>query len=204
MARIGDYGVVHAGLGFLNKKTINQIVERVRPRDITLENICEELKIAIEEELYSDDSIQDLEPGFLIVSLGIVGYNDDLPFVHRIIYLRSEDENELLEVIESEDTFNEDNPPYGIDYFGDYEFVQLVIRAAKERGLLKPFDILSVNDTLELARTLMRFLIDFQRFMVSFTVSYPIESAVITRERGFEWVDQIELKEFHYDDSHPD
>jgi hypothetical protein len=38
--------------------------------------------------------------------------------------------------------------------------------------------------------------------MVSFTVSYPIESAVITRERGFDWVDQIELKEFHYDNDH--
>ena len=45
----------------------------------------------------------------------------------------------------------------------------------------------------------MQFLIEFQKFMVTFTVAYPLESAVITMENGFEWVDRMEFKKFHYD-----
>ncbi|MHA2097896.1 MAG: hypothetical protein ACW99A_04355, partial [Candidatus Kariarchaeaceae archaeon] len=129
--------------------------------------------------------------------IGIIGYEKNIPFVHRLIFLRSENDDELIELIESDDTFSA--PHFGIDYFGDFEFVQLVIREAKKENLLKPFDILTLHDALELARELMRFLIEFQKFMVTFTVAYPIESAVITMERGFEWVDRMEFKKFHYD-----
>jgi len=197
IARIGDFAVIHAGLGFINGKTITQIVQRVRPKELNVKGLCDHLRQAFEKELYEDEDIENLEPGFMIVNLGIVGYQDDKPFVHRLIYLRSEDENELLETMESQDTFT--GTPYGIDYFGDFEFIQLVIRAAKERGLLKPFDILTLKETLELGRTLMRFLIEFQQFMVKFNVGYPVESVVITAERGFEWIDKIELEEFRYD-----
>lgn len=197
IARIGDFAVIHAGLGFINNKTITQIVHQVKPDELTVENLCDHLRKAFEQELYEDDSIEDLEPGFMIVNLGIVGFRDEKPFVHRLIYLKSEEDDQLLDTMESEDTFT--GSSYGIDYFGDFEFVQLVIRAAKERGLLKPFDILTLKETLELGRTLMRFLIEFQQFMVKFTVAYPLESAVITDERGFEWIDKIELEEFHYD-----
>ncbi|MHA2502421.1 MAG: hypothetical protein ACXAE3_06120 [Candidatus Kariarchaeaceae archaeon] len=200
IARIGDFAVVHAGLGFINKKTITQIVHHVKPEELTLEGLCAELKYAFEVEIMEDENIEDLDPGFMLVNLGVVGYQDDKPFVHRIIYLRSENKTELIEVIESQDTFT--GPAYGIDYFGDFEFVQMMIRAAKDRGLLKPFDILTLHETLELGRTLMRFLIDFQQFMVKFTVGYPMESAVITSERGFEWIDKITLRPVHSAEDH--
>jgi hypothetical protein len=102
--------------------------------------------------------------------------------------------------LESDDAFQD--PYYGIDYFGDYEFVQLVIRAAKKENLLKPFDILTLHEAMELARTLMRFLIEFQQFMVSFSVAFPVESAVITLEKGFQWVDRMEFQKFHYSSHH--
>ena len=75
--------------------------------------------------------------------------------------------------MESDDAFVE--PYYGIDYFGDYEFVRLVIKAAKKENLMKPFEILTINEAMDLVRSLLRFSIDFQRFMVEQTVSFPIE-----------------------------
>ena len=197
IARVGNFGVVHTGLAFVSEKTVTQIIELIEFEEITVESVCSKLKETFDKELLDDSIVKLQEPGDLILNLGVVGYKDGIPFVHRIIYLRPEEGEDLYEVIESEDTFTQ--RPYGIDYFGDFEFIQLVIRAAKERDILKPFDILTLHETLEMGRTLMRFLIEFERYMVKFTVGYPIESAVITQRRGFEWIDQIKPKEFHYD-----
>lgn len=198
LSRIGKFAVVHAGLSFLNGKTINQIVDRI-PHDTSTEShsCIEEVKTRFFEELEKDPIVERFEKGTILLSLGVIGYKDKKPFVFRLIFLRSEKDDEILELIESEDAFV--SPYYGIDYFGDYEFLQLVIRAAKKENLLKPFDILTINESLDLARTLIRFLIEFQRYMVEFTVAYPIESAVITLEDGFEWVDKMQFKKFHYD-----
>ncbi|MCE7734703.1 MAG: hypothetical protein GPJ54_07500 [Candidatus Heimdallarchaeota archaeon] len=201
LSKIENFAVVHAGLSFLNGKTINQIVDRIpddNPNTIEGFEYClEMIKNKFIKEIETEPLVKGWEKGRLILSLGIIGYNNSLPFVYRLIFLRSEEDGELYDLIESEDAFVA--PYYGIDYFGDYEFVQLVIRAAKKENLLKPFDILTIYDALELARELMRFLIEFQKFMVTFTVAYPVESVVITEENGFEWVDRLEYKKFHYD-----
>ncbi|MFV2014131.1 MAG: hypothetical protein ACC656_01770 [Candidatus Heimdallarchaeota archaeon] len=201
LSKIENFAIIHAGLSFLNGKTINQIVDRIpydNPDSQEGFDYClKQIKNKFLEEVNTEPMIKGWETGKLILSLGIIGYNDSLPFVYRLIFLRSDNDDNLIELIESEDAF--DAPYYGIDYFGDFEFVQLVIRAAKKENLLKPFDILTMHGALELARTLMQFLIEFQKFMVTFTVAYPIESAIITLENGFEWVDRMEFKKFHYD-----
>ncbi|OLS26067.1 MAG: hypothetical protein HeimC2_16890 [Candidatus Heimdallarchaeota archaeon LC_2] len=201
ISKIENFAVIHAGLSFLNGKTINQIVDRI-PDDNPDSNegfdyCVEKIRTKFMKEIKTEPLVKNWEKGRLILSIGIIGFEKNIPFVHRLIFFRNEKEGELIELVESDDTF--DPPHFGIDYFGDFEFVQLVIRAAKKENLLKPFDILTIHDALELARNLMQFLIEFQKFMVTFTVAYPIESVVITLEDGFEWVDRMEFKKFHYD-----
>ncbi|MHA2250485.1 MAG: hypothetical protein ACXAD7_08985 [Candidatus Kariarchaeaceae archaeon] len=198
LGKLGDFAIVHAGLSFLNGKTINQIVDRIPARGTDPISHIETIKNTFVEEIKQDKLVPKLEKDSLLLSIGIVGYKDRKPFVHRIVFFRTKDEgDDVFEIMETEDSFVA--PYFGIDYFGDYDFVQLVIRAAKKENLLKPFDILTINEAMDLARTLIRFLIEFQRFMVQFTVAYPIESAVITLEEGFKWVDKMELKQFHHD-----
>ena len=201
LSRIGNFAVVHAGLSFLNGRTINQIVDRIPHHDISVSHSCiEEVKKVFLEELEKDPIVEQFDKGALLLSIGVIGYKDDNPFVYRIIFFRSEKDGEKLELVESDDAFVK--PFYGVDYFGDYTFLQMVIRAAKKENLLKPFDILTLNESLDLARTLIRFLIEFQKYMVEFTVAYPVESAVITQEDGFEWVDKMKFSKFNYGAEH--
>ncbi len=199
LSKVGNYAIVHAGLSFLNGKTVNQIVDRLTSYDKSIKNTIETLKDKFVEEMGKDPIVPKMPNDSLLLSVGIIGYHEKKPFVYRIVFFRSKkDEDQLFDVIETKDSF--DPPFYGIDYFGDYDFIQLVIRAAKKENLLKPFDILTLNEALKLARTLIRFLIEFQKYMVQFTVAYPIESCIITLEEGFQWVDKMELKKFHYTD----
>jgi hypothetical protein len=200
MARLGNFAVVHAGLSFMNGKTITQIINRIPAPETNIDKFISNIKDTFIGELKKDKLVPKLEDDFLLLSIGIVGYRDRKPFVYRIIFFKNEKLENGLEILESDDAFQD--PYYGIDYFGDYEFVQLVIRAAKKENLLKPFDILTLHEAMELARTLMRFLIEFQQFMVSFSVAFPVESAVITLEKGFQWVDRMEFQKFHYSSHH--
>lgn len=59
--------------------------------------------------------------------------------------------------------------------------------------ILPPFQILTLQEAVDLARVLLRFLIDFQKFMVMSTVDYPIESAVITKRAGVQPVDVMRI-----------
>ena len=198
ISKMHNFAIIHAGLSFVNGKTITQITDAVHNHEDGIENCSKFVKESILKELKADPVIPKLTPESLIVSIGIVGYHDQKPFVYRIIFFRGKEGEELLDTMESEDAFV--TPFYGIDYFGDYDFVQMVIRAAKKENLLKPFDILTINEALDFARSLMRFLIEFQKYMVQFTVAYPIESAIITTDDGFTWVDRMEFNKFHYDD----
>ena len=63
---------------------------------------------------------------------------------------------------------------------------------------MKPFYVLTLNEALDLARILIKFLIEFQKYLVQFTVAFPIESAVINLENGFQWVDKMEFKKLDY------
>lgn len=198
IGRLGNNAIVHAGLSFINGKSINHIVEEIQHGKPfpDVPKLFPFIRDRFLEELEQDELIPELDPDFLLLSLGLTGYYEGNPFLHTITYYRGHDD--LIDVVESEDTFDE--PLYSVDYFGDFQFVQLVIRAAKAEGLMKPFDILTVHEALDLNRTLIRFLIEFQHYMVEKTVAFPIESAVITDEHGFEWVDRMRFDKFHYDD----
>ena len=130
LSRFENFAVVHAGLSFLNGKTINQIVDRIPDEDpevyVNFEFCSNKIREVFTAEMNKDPIVDTWERGRLLLSIGLIGYENKIPFVWRLIFLRSDEGvEEKLEIIESEDTF--DSPHYGIDYFGDYEFVQLVI-----------------------------------------------------------------------------
>jgi hypothetical protein len=126
--------------------------------------------------------------------LGVVGYTDERPETQSIefrIGINPESNREVRHLIR--DLSSGAPTPYGISYFGDYRFVQLVIQAAIDANLLKPFDLLTLREALDLARILLKFLIDFQKFLIISTVDYPIESVVITRHQGVQSIDKMRI-----------
>ena len=198
LSRIGDFAIVHAGLSYLNKKTINQIVDRIPiPNDITVDDCIKTIKDTLVAEIKADNVVKQLENNRLILSIGIIGYKNDDPFVYRMMFFRNTAKGKLFDIEDNSDEAFTD-PRYGIDYFGDYDFVRLVIKAALEEKLMKPFYVLTLNEALDLARILIKFLIEFQKYLVQFTVAFPIESAVINLENGFQWVDKMEFKKLDY------
>ncbi|MCY3413705.1 MAG: hypothetical protein INQ03_18825 [Candidatus Heimdallarchaeota archaeon] len=198
ITRVGDYAVVHAGLTLINGRTIDQVVRHLNfdPHG-SADDFIEAIRLEFIEELAKDPIVKQFKMNEMLISLGIVGYKDNKPFVYRFIFMPGEEDP--IDYMVNDDAF--DPPYYGLDYFGDYHFIRMVIKAAKAENLLKPFEILTIYEALDFIRSLMRFSIDFQRFMVEATVQFPLESAIITRKNGFEWVDKMEIKPFRYEDN---
>lgn len=195
IARVGNLAVVHAGVTLINNRTINQIVHQLPRKSDSLMEYIDRMRIEFQTELEKDPIIKQFDPEEVLLSLGVVGYYNDKPFVYRIVFMRGIEDP--IDYLLSEDAFI--SPYYGLDYFGDYHFIRIVIKAAKEENLMKPFEILTIHEAMDLIRALMRFSIDFQRFMVEATVMFPLESAIITRD-GFQWIDKMGIKKFHYQD----
>ena len=192
------FAIVQTGIAFINNKTIAEILEGAELPEDSITVFIEKIVEVIGSELYLDSSLllglpvgDNINP-FLV--LGVVGYTDERPETQSIefrIGINPENNREVRHLIR--DPSSGAPTPYGISYFGDYRFVQLVIQAAIDANLLKPFDLLTLREALDLARILLKFLIDFQKFLIISTVDYPIESVVITRHQGVQSIDKMRI-----------
>ena len=178
------------GTAFINGKTISQIIETATSNASSWTKLVDALKITFKAELESDTDFLSIPKGKVALTLGIAGYKGKSSGVHTLVFSRQDDGAGIESTYHSE----KQGAKYGINYYGDFDFVNIVVEAAQKKGLLKPIKILTIREALDLARTLLRFLIDFQKFMVLSTVDYPIESAIITRTDGFQWVDQMHFE----------
>ena len=193
------FAIVQTGIAFINNKTIADILEEAElPEDsiaVFIEKIVEimESEFSLDSNLLLELPVGDNIPSFL--TLGVIGYIEERPVTQSIefrIGINPENNREVRHLIK--EPFGAPNP-YGIDFFGDFHFIQLVIQAANDANLLKPFNILTLREALDLARILLKFLIDFQKFLIISTVDYPIESVVITRHKGVQSIDAMSIFE---------
>lgn len=189
-----EWAIVQTGIAFINGKTVTALLESLPLDTESLEIVIETTTTTIKEELLKDSELMTYLPKGLgnapFLTLGIVGYSKGRPVTHSL-YFRLEEDGSTINV-QSKDYVEEH--PYGITYYGDYRFVQLVIKAAIDANLLKPFEVLTLREALDLARVLLKFLIDFQKFMMMSTVDYPIESAVITPRGEVQPVDIMKIE----------
>ncbi|MGD2072353.1 MAG: hypothetical protein PVG65_02565, partial [Candidatus Thorarchaeota archaeon] len=192
LVSVGNWGIVHTGSVSINGKTIVQIIQEICDDIDSVMNLQEIetlLKEGFQKELQSHASNDILPIDEINLTLGLVGYESNNPMTKSFYFIKTKEG-----LIETKEKILSTGPGgYGISYYGDHEFIRLVIRTAIKNGLLKPFQILTLQEALDLSRILLRFLIDFQKFMIRSTVDYPIESAVITKDGGFRWVDQMEV-----------
>jgi hypothetical protein len=189
LVQIGNWAVVQTGTAFIGGKTVTQVIGEAKIEVDSYDELKESLSGALVQAFNQDPNVPNLPPNSNLLTLGLAGYDKDRLVTIALTYRKGD--KEQIEVVEDDNTRQK---PYGISYFGDHEFISMIIEAAGKRKLLKGTAILTIREALDLARTLLTFLIDFQKFMVISTVDYPIESAVITHDDGFTWVDEMEIE----------
>ena len=190
LVQIDRWAVVHTGIAFIGNRTVSQLLEESNLQAESFDELHQIVTETVLREFEEDvQTVSKLPVGQLLLTLGLAGYEGNTIRVQSISFRKGE--SSLIDVKTQSDTTKS---PYGISYWGDYAFIELVVATAIKRGLLKATRILTLQEGLDFARVLLKFLIDFQKFMVQSSVDYPIESAVITRKDGFKWVDKMKIK----------
>ncbi len=142
------WAIVQTGIAFINGRTVTDLLESLPIESASLKKLTESITTSIKEELLKDPTLMTNLPKGLehnpFLTLGIVGYTRGKPVTHSL-YFRIEEEDSVIN-IQEKDFAAQDNP-YGITYYGDYRFVQLVIKAAIDARLLKPFELLTLRAT---------------------------------------------------------
>lgn len=188
LVNIGKWGVIYTGSAFINNRAVHSILKRKTESSEKFEDFKHNLVTTLSNEIRADPGFQEIDDRKLILTIGIAGYIESNLLTHKANLIKKDEKLKI-----QEETYANASNAFGISYFGDSEFVQLILKKAVHKGLMKSSGVLTLREGLDLARTLIRFLIDFQKFMIRSTVDYPIESAVITIDDGFQWIDEMSL-----------